>query len=203
MLENAIDRARKDLLSIGIDRIVKNTGAVSEKEGAITVKYFNTIFEIVLPDFIFEPDLPDFEKTLMLHYLTGGDVSFIIANSDSKKKYVSYANLKDGMFYFKTFQRRGPEKIRKAFSEKPELLIEAAQSCGGVRESYSDISVIIPVFPRLSVIVVLTLSDEEFPSSVNMLFPSDATIYLPLEDLALTGDVVAKKLCSYPDIKSA
>jgi hypothetical protein len=196
MAETAFDIARRSLLAHNLTSIVKNTGAVVLDEHSVTVAYFDRILTITLPDCDFMPSLPDFEKTLVLHYLAGGGREPAEANRFSMGDYVSYANLKDGMFYFKTFQRRGPERIRKAFSENAGFLIDSARMCGGTIESYPDVSVRVPVFPNLRIIIILTRGDDEFPSSVNMLFPPDATSYLPLEDIALMGDILAKKLCT-------
>jgi hypothetical protein len=50
------------------------------------------------------------------------------------------------------------------------------------------------VLPLVWLAVVLNLSDEEFPANVNVLFDGAASHYLPTEDLAVLGGIVAGRL---------
>ena len=70
----------------------------------------------------------------------------------------------------------------------------AAKALGGESLTYGDAAFLFPMFPRLRLAVVLYLADEEFSASANVLFDAAAGHYLPTEDLAVLGGMLAGQL---------
>ena len=151
--------------------------------------YFGNPCSVSLPECDFSlPTLSLGEKILILHYLTS-DTPF-----EEDPPQATFESLPGGMFYYPTFRKRGPERVLNDYGEDPSLLIEAARVAGWSSGSVGDASVIIPALPLIDVTAVVYAGDEEFPPEVNFLFRRDITSFLPLEDVAVLGGIVATQL---------
>ena len=72
----------------------------------------------------------------------------------------------------------------KALAGQPEAFSKAAELLGGQRAAFGDLSYLIPVLPRIPLILILWQGDEEFPPNGNILFDRYANTYLHTEDYA-------------------
>ena len=158
-------------------------------ENEYHLQYFGDSCSVSLPDCEFSPaELSLGEKILILHYLTS-ETPF-----DKAPIQATFESLPGGMFYFPTFRKRGPDRVLKDFGDNPSLLRQAAETAGWTVGSIGDISVAIPALPLIEVTVALYEGDDEFPPEVNFLFRKDISAFLPLEDVAVLGGIVATRL---------
>lgn len=190
-LDGVIADAWKELESRDIEILSKHTlGEI--REGALEIRFLG------------QPYLMDFEEkavksgdgsianrffaTLILHYVVGA--------SDAKPtgELVSFRDFWGGDAYYGAFISRAVEPIRKAFTESPSALPTAAKKLGGREASLGDVSVEIPVFPKVALTIVIWKGDEEIPGSANVLFDRVAGSILHTEDLAALGELVARVL---------
>jgi len=65
------------------------------------------------------------------------------------------------------------------FSNHSSEFLIVGQSLGGTQGDYGDISLNILSFPRVPVVLILWLGDEEFPSTASLLFDSSCVSHLP------------------------
>jgi hypothetical protein len=70
----------------------------------------------------------------------------------------------------------------------------AGANLGAQETGRGDISLKITAFPKIPVIVILWMGDEEILPSSNMLFDASIAEHLPTEDVAVIGGFVASKL---------
>ncbi|MEJ2208321.1 MAG: DUF3786 domain-containing protein [Anaerolineae bacterium] len=70
----------------------------------------------------------------------------------------------------------------------------AARAMGAESLSFGDASFLFRALPRLWMAVVLYVADDEFPASANVLFDASASHYLPTEDMAVLGGLLASRL---------
>jgi hypothetical protein len=189
--KTAINKAASLLREQDLSSVCKKCGA-SIKGNSLLLKYFQRQVQIIMPEIEFEPpDLPEEERLLLLHYLTGAGSQQAGSPLKTQSKHVGFQQLPGGMFYFSAYKRNGPERILRVFGREPEKIIDAAGVLGGTREEYHDVSVKIPVFPRIDVIVIIHKGDEEFPPEVNLLFSENINNFLPLEDVSILGGIIA------------
>ncbi len=127
-------------------------------------------------------------KILILHYLINADGTRLADH------WVSFRELPGGRVYDTAFRRRANLRLAQAFGSDLEGFAAAAEALGGVRLTYGDASFLFSMFPRLRLAAVLHLADEEFPASANVLFDASASHYLPTEDLAVLGGMLAGRL---------
>jgi hypothetical protein len=132
-------------------------------------------------------------KILILHYLINADGTPL---ADS---WISFRELPAGRVYDAAFRRRANLRLAQTFGSDLDGFVAAAKALGGMRLAYGDASFLFPMFPRLRLAAVLYLADEEFPASANVLFDAAAGHYLPTEDLAVLGGMLAGRLIKAGD----
>ena len=160
----------------------------------IDLTYFGRSYEIELPEYVFLPDdLSLGEKILILHYLLSD------GPREEHPATATFEGLRGGMFYFETFKKRGPARVRNDFKDKPLILREIAAASGWREGNTGDISIIIPALPLIEITVVMYTADEEFPAEVTFLFRKDIVSLLPLEDIAALGGFAATRLAILKD----
>jgi hypothetical protein len=128
----------------------------------------------------------DFEFTLaVLHYLL-----------DSRPQPVSgyWIGAKDipgGEAFFRGPHQIPLDMILSRLNNRPELFVAAMEKIGGRRSVTGDISFVVDALPRVPLLFVLWLGDEEFPSAMNLLFDRAVPDHFPKLDAlwALTNVV--------------
>jgi hypothetical protein len=109
-------------------------------------------------------------------------------------KWIGFRALPGGLGYDSAFQGRAGSRLADAFGTNLGAFEAAAGTLGGERLGFGDASFLFRVLPRVWLAVVLHLADEEFPANANVLFDAAASHYLPTEDLAVLGGILASRL---------
>jgi hypothetical protein len=71
------------------------------------------------------------------------------------------------------------DKAAAYFSNHYNEFMIAGKSLGGTQADYGDMSLNILPFPRVPVVLIVWLGDEEFPSTASLLFDSSCVSHLP------------------------
>ena len=132
--------------------------------------------------------LPIITQILVLHYLTHAD------GTPMADRWVAFRELPGGLGYDPAFQGRADHRLVRAFGHDLEGFIRAAEALGGERITFGDAAFLFRIFPRLWMAAILYLADEEFGASASVLFDGAADHYLPTEDLAVLGGLLASRL---------
>ncbi len=127
-------------------------------------------------------------QLLVLHYLASAD------GAPQADRWLSFRELPDGRVYDAAYRRRACLPLARTFGEQPEALVAAALRLGGQRLTFGDASFMFQVLPRVRVAAILYRGDEEFVAEANVLFDAAVRHYLPIEDVAVLGGVVAWEL---------
>ncbi len=130
---------------------------------------------------------------ILLHYLLAADGTQVAG------EWIAFRNLPGGLGYDAAFQGRACLPLARRFGSDASAFQAAAKLLGGESLAYGDASFLFRVLPRLWMATVIHLTDEEFPASANVLFDASAGHYLPTEDLAVLGGVLASKLVKAAD----
>ncbi|MGQ9628555.1 MAG: DUF3786 domain-containing protein [Anaerolineae bacterium] len=190
----ALEKARRDLATLNPMDVAGRSGANYVRDGC----YFQLQFFGKEHRIFHKTGLVQLEKTgeeptvpirlILLHYLIHAD------GAPMADRWVSFWELPGGRIYNAAFQARANLRLARAFEKEPRKLITTAEALGGERLSYGDASFLFRVLPRLWMAVVFYQGDEEFPASANILFDGAAGHYLPTEDLAVLGGLLAGRL---------
>ncbi len=129
------------------------------------------------------------ERLLILHYLmkAGG--------MPIKNQFLAFRDIPmGGSLYAPTFESRAVEELRAAFGAVPERIFDHMEALGGHKNTIGDVSVTLPVLPRLPIHFVIWAGDEEFPPSASILFDASISDYLVVEDVVMLGSIAAYAL---------
>ena len=193
----ALEKAVSDLQSLDPWLVALRSDAkyarLTDASGQIEVRFWAKDYIILYPEISVEEvetgqEPPIAVNILILHYLINADGTPL---ADS---WVAFRELPGGRVYDAAFRRRANLRLAQAFGSDLDGFVAAAAALGGVRLTYGDASFLFPMFPRLRLAAVLYLADEEFPASANVLFDAAASHYLPTEDLAVLGGMLAGRL---------
>jgi hypothetical protein len=158
----------------------------------ISLDYLGQPCRVVLPDVDVstasgEPLSPR-DRLIMLHYLNTADGSLLT------DRLITFKELPEGAVYYPTYVKRTIKPLLDKFADRPESLIAAAESIGGVKAETGDFSFRLKALPRVPLTITLWLGDEELPPEGNILFDSSITDYLPTEDITVLCEILAWKL---------
>lgn len=167
--------------------------AVTYDNGRFQVPFFGTMYHVHWPKGTIQraadQEQVDIATQLLnLHYLLTADGTPLAA------EWVAFRNLPGGLGYDAAFQGRANWRLAHAFGTDRSAFENAARALGGERLSFGDASFLFRLFPRAWLAVVLYLADDEFPASANVLFDAAVSHYLPTEDLAVLGGLLAGRL---------
>ncbi len=127
---------------------------------------------------------------LILHYLAGARGAQVMDQLATLREF------EGGALYYPVFKSRAIDPTIKAFSSAPDLLKGVGKALGAEPVKMGDVGFRVRFFPKLPIVVVLWLGDEEVSASANMLFDASAGKILPTEDLSAAGETLAQRLIS-------
>ncbi len=193
----ALQKAQKALVQLDAHRAAAAAAVafepIGQVDGWFQVPFLGTIYQVHWPDSTTvkaatqEPaDIAT--HILLLHYLLTAD------GTPMASKWIAFRNLPGGLGYDGAFQGRASLRLAHAFGRDKRAFETAARSLGGESLAFGDTSYLFRALPRVWLAIVLYLADEEFPANANVLFDAAASHYLPTEDLAVLGGMVASRL---------
>jgi hypothetical protein len=158
----------------------------------ISVPFFSESYQLRFPQMEFyspsKKVVSLVTRILLLHYLIRADGNPLTG------KWVAYKDIPGGLLYASVFARRVTEPLQRRFGKSAESFREAGAKLGGEAVEIGDASFILHAFPRVPLQHVLWEGDEEFPSSVQLLFDASVEHYLALEDMVVLGQVTTGRL---------
>jgi hypothetical protein len=167
----------------------------NEAKRAFKLKILNKDYSISMKNRTIHPEedpsLPSVE-----FYLQVAAVNYLTTAKDIPLdgRWVSEQEFPNGPIFF-----RGPHalpslRLEETFGRDAKAFALASESCGGKSTGAGDAAFDLPVFPRLSVRIILWLTDEEFPARVSFLFDRTANIHLQLDGLYAVGKVIESEM---------
>jgi hypothetical protein len=188
----ALEKAQREFPSLDPTDTAARAG-VAYEDGTYEVPFFGTRHLVRWPTSTVaraadqqEADIAT--RILLLHYLLTAD------GTPLADKWIAFRNLPGGLGYDAAFQGRANLRLAHAFGKDLPAFEAAAGTLGGERLAFGDASFSFRVLPRVWLAVVLYLADEEFSASANVLFDGAVSHYLPTEDLAVLGGMLAGRL---------
>jgi hypothetical protein len=174
-LKQVYDSSFLQLKRLDLAGVSVNCGAVLDGQGRLTLKYFQREVEadieksrLYYADSGEETDL--FTASIILHYMITADGEPISG------RWISYRELPDGMFYFRTIPGV-LEPLRTKFGSSFASFAEKASVYGGRSSSFKN-GIIINPFPHLPLMLILEERSEEFDPEIRVLFDSSASHYI-------------------------
>ncbi len=196
--QDAYEKARRDMGAIdpllAADRAGVDYRPRGPAEGEFAIPFCGRKYTIAFPSLeaaeVGSAKRPSLvTQILLLHYLLTAD------GTPPAGEWIAFRYLPNGRVYENAFEGRAPRELARVFGHDREGFVQAARALQGHELRFGDASFSFWPLPRLALACVLWLGDEEVPASVKVLFDAAAGHYLPTEDLAAVGGMLAGRLC--------
>jgi hypothetical protein len=133
-------------------------------------------------------EINTFDLTMLAYYFNTCD------GTPTTGEWIAFNQIPEGLFYAQAFQGYTGNELAKVFGNDSEAFIEANIQLHGRREFFGNISFSYQVLPRIPIMVVCWLGDEDFPTSYRILFDSSAHHHLVTDGYALLGSSLTRRL---------
>jgi hypothetical protein len=130
------------------------------------------------------------EQALLLYYFNIAD------GVPLARRWISFSELPDGRFYNQAFQGYTGLHLARVFNNDQGAFENAAKALGGEAYSLGDASFGFRALPCVPLMVVFWRGDDEFPSSVQILFDAAASHFLPTDAYAILGSTLTRRLAA-------
>jgi hypothetical protein len=117
--------------------------------------------------------------------LNGVIVHYLLAarNKPLANKWVSEKDLPGGSLFFTASHTLPLESLSNAFDQRPQLLDAAARNMGGEKVNLGGLAYRFMVLPRIPILIIFWIRDEEFEPSFHILFDDTISEHLNSLDL--------------------
>lgn len=160
--------------------------------GEFHLPFWGTQLILTYPDFraftTSAEALPAIKHALLLYYFLTSD------GTPTTGRWISFADLPEGRIYAPAFQGYTGNELAKAFALDLNSFRLACEEVGGHAYPLGDAACLFHALPRLDLLAVYHLGDEDFPSTCNLLFDASAGHYLPAEACAILGSMLTQKI---------
>lgn len=136
--------------------------------------------------------LPSFQLAMLLYYFATAQRA--PDGSALENQWISFADLPDGRFYNQAFQGYTGQELARGFENDLPAFEQAATQLNGVRQPIGDAAFSFSALPRVPILAVYWLGDEDFPASGQLLFDASASRYLPTDACAILGSMLTSRL---------
>lgn len=193
--QQSFDLACASMKEMNLEERAKKAGADYQKRNdgeKIVLHFFSEPYSIQFPQIEFysppKKTVSLVTRILLLHYLIRAD------GSSLNGKWVAYKDIPGGLLYAGVFARRVTEPLLRKFGRSAKWFKEIGIKLGGEPGGVGDASFILKAFPYIPMQYVLWEGDEEFPSTVQLLFDASVDHYLSLEDIVVLGQMATGRL---------
>lgn len=154
------------------------------RDGGLVVRCIGQEY-VVGSDGTISPDTRNpWIRILLLHYVRNR------GKGEFTGKWVSFSELKDGFVKAVTFQRECEEPLRALMDEDAGGVGAIVEKLGGLNAAgfSADRAWSLDLLPRIRTLILYRRGDEEFPSSLTMLFDSVTGAFIDVETLIFLGE---------------
>ncbi len=196
-LGDRIDEIRARLVRKHPELLASRTGTLYTSRDAATgefkLEFWGRKVLLTFPEFtgaFFDTgeSLNTFDLTMLAYYFD------ICDGTPMTGEWIAFNQIPGGLFYAQAFQSYTGDELAKVFKNNSEAFIDANLRLQGRREFFGNISFSYQVLPRVPVMVVCWLGDEDFPSSYRILFDANAHHHLVTDAYAILGSTLARRL---------
>jgi hypothetical protein len=196
-LGDRIVEIRDQLKSKNPDHLAACTGAIfsatGEDRGEFRLPFWSREVVIRFPDFLGHftdtgEAINTFDMTMLAYYFERSD------GAPMSGEWIAFNQIPGGLFYAQAFQGYSGDELTKAFGNDSEAFMEANERLGGRREFFGNLAYSYQVLPRVPIMVVCWLGDEDFPASYRILFDSNAHHHLVTDAYAILGSHLTRRL---------
>lgn len=176
--DELINSLRKEVQDMDIVKIGSDIGA-SIKDKAIMISCIGKDYLIDTDGNITPEPYNKWISILLLHYIRNH------GKGDFTGQWVSFSELKGGLVKSSTFQRDCEEPLRELFDVMNDRIDQILKRIGGrpVSGFTAERAWMIDLLPRVRLLILYSKGDEEFPSSLKIVFDKVTGNFLDVESI--------------------
>lgn len=196
-LADRVNELRIQLAGFDLEKLAARSGGQYKKDTAQKAEIYLNMWtsKVVLtaPGYIVYrlPDRIELDlasQALILYYLVTADGVL------PGEEWISFSDLPDGRFYNQAFQGYTGKELGGFFKDNLACFETAARKSGGNAYPLGDAAFAFELFPRVAMLVVAWLGDEDFPSTYQVLFSLSTSHYLPTDACAIAGSMLTHRI---------
>ncbi len=158
-------------------------------EGKLIIPFFGR-------DVVFNPEDISFEsasgltlasRIIIMHYLAGSGLR------EPTGEWINYRSVPGGLSYYDVFRRRALKPILRFFKGASDF-VKAGVASGWKPYEFGDASLWIMALPKVPLVFVFWEGDEEFESTLDVLFDKTITEFFNSEDVVKLSKLAALRL---------
>jgi hypothetical protein len=162
-------------------------------QGQFRFSYWEKEILLSYPDFVarlatIDREMPLIQQALFLYYFSTAD------GAPWQDRWISFADLADGRFYNLAFQGYTGQELARHFKNDQKRFESAALAAGGVPATHGNLAFRFQALPRVPLLAVYWVGDDDFPASCQILFDASANHYLPTDAFAILGSSLTRRL---------
>ncbi len=173
-----IERLMNEISNLDFNKIYEGIGC-ELSDSKLILRCLGRIYEINKDGLIFpEPEIK-WINILLLHYVrTSG-------TGDFTNEWISFSDIKGGSVKYSTFERDCVEPLRELFDAGTLKVINILKRLGAVEVSGmpSRYAMSLDILPKVRILIIYDERDEEFPSSLRILFDRITDRFLDVESI--------------------
>ena len=185
-LDDAYTKAVESLARVD-PRAAASASGVEYEEDKFIIPLFNRTYTVQFPgcetaEVGADVRVPKMIEVLLMHYLTHADGTAVSGT------WISYRQLPGAKLFEQKFINLVSRPMIEFFDSNIDSFRESANALGGQpMGSIGDAAFWFKALPKLPIACIFNIGEDEIPPSVNILFDSSASHYLPTEDLTILG----------------
>ncbi|HID53450.1 MAG TPA: DUF3786 domain-containing protein [Anaerolineae bacterium] len=128
------------------------------------------------------------DQALLAYYFSTSD------GTPQTGRWMGFSELPNGRFYTAAFQGYTGQKLMQTFGDDVDRFARVAVKLNGRAASLGSQAFSFAILPRVSLLVVCWLGDEDFLTSYRVLFDTAVSHHLPTDGCAILGSVLTRRL---------
>jgi len=182
-----------DLRKLEPAKVCQRCSVTYDEAGYYEIESLGTTFRVFPAEERFESSddflagSVDFQLVLVSYLLSA-------QNMDPAGQWVSEKDIAGGSTFFRGPHALPSGPLESRFGDDPDGFRSGALKMAATQAEFGDVSMEFPVLPRISLIIVLWLKDEEFPARVTFMMDSSIDKHLPLDVIAAMTIAITQRL---------
>jgi hypothetical protein len=188
--EDLILSLKQDVSKINFSEIAEGLGA-KLKEGYLIINCLGREFRIDKEGEIFtNGPITSWIKILLLYYIK------LQGKGDLSGKWVSFSELKSGLFKASSFQRDCEEPLQQLLENNFEIVDDILKRLGARKiDSFpTENAWLLYLLPKIPIVTLFWPKDEDFGSKLKILFDSTADRFLDAESIIFLVEGLVKNI---------
>ena len=180
------EKAWENLGNSNPDEVCRRTGAIFDHtSGLYSLKSFGEDFSLFPQDKKISGTTPEGDALVkkLAFFFHFSVVCYLNSAKDISLtgRLIKPVNMKEGQLFFRGSHLLPLDRVAEKYGSDRDGFLKRGDALCGEQISYGDAALRLFPLPRVPLVVILWIADEEFPPRADLLFDSSSEIQLPID----------------------